>query len=303
MLVAGTASGLDDRDFPFANKAPGVLVYATFLDNVLRADFVREPSWGFVFEWAFFGVLCAAVRLAAAAAAHPRAARRRAARWPCWWSARRPSCTSCRASGCAASTPCWRSSAPLALVVAKRLTASEKADARRPRGEAGEPEAAGPELPGEGHARHGARHVRQAAHDRRHEARLRQPGPRLREPRPARQGLHRVQEGLRRRPALRERRRADREAACGQAPAPAPYVPPTVIPTAMPQSIPLQSVPTHAVAAQAGQVPTRVSRRGPDRDGAGSRHARSVLPRARSRSRPPGRLAGRRRWPRWRASA
>ncbi len=58
VLVAGTASGLDDRDFPFAAKAPGVLVYAGFLDNVFRADFVREPSWAFVVEWTLFFVLC-----------------------------------------------------------------------------------------------------------------------------------------------------------------------------------------------------------------------------------------------------
>jgi len=58
VLVAGTASGLDDRDFPFAAKAPGVLVYAAFLDNVFRADFVREPAWSFVAEWVLFLALC-----------------------------------------------------------------------------------------------------------------------------------------------------------------------------------------------------------------------------------------------------
>ena len=58
VLVAGTASGLDDRDFPFANKAPGVLVYATFLDNLFRGDFVRDPEWAFVLEWLLFLCLC-----------------------------------------------------------------------------------------------------------------------------------------------------------------------------------------------------------------------------------------------------
>lgn len=54
VLVAGTASGLDDRDFPFAVEAPGVLLYATFLDNVFRFDFVQAPPWGFLLEWGLF---------------------------------------------------------------------------------------------------------------------------------------------------------------------------------------------------------------------------------------------------------
>jgi CHASE2 domain-containing sensor protein/predicted Ser/Thr protein kinase len=60
VLVAGTAAGLDDRDFPFAVEAPGVLVHATFLDNLFRADFVRAPVWAWLVEWgllAAFGVL------------------------------------------------------------------------------------------------------------------------------------------------------------------------------------------------------------------------------------------------------
>ena len=51
VLVAGTASGLDDRAFPFAATAPGVLIYATFLDNVFRVDFVRAPVWAWLLEW------------------------------------------------------------------------------------------------------------------------------------------------------------------------------------------------------------------------------------------------------------
>ncbi|HEY7515714.1 MAG TPA: CHASE2 domain-containing protein, partial [Vicinamibacteria bacterium] len=51
VLVGGTASGLDERDFPFAAKAPGVLLYATFLDNVFRFDFLRAPTWAWLLEW------------------------------------------------------------------------------------------------------------------------------------------------------------------------------------------------------------------------------------------------------------
>jgi CHASE2 domain-containing sensor protein len=54
VLVAGTASGLDDRDFPFAVEAPGVLTYATFLDNVFRYDFVQAPLWAWILEWGLF---------------------------------------------------------------------------------------------------------------------------------------------------------------------------------------------------------------------------------------------------------
>jgi CHASE2 domain-containing sensor protein/predicted Ser/Thr protein kinase len=58
VLVAGTADGLDDRDFPFALEAPGVLMYATFLDNVFRVDFVQAPLWAWVVEWGLFLALC-----------------------------------------------------------------------------------------------------------------------------------------------------------------------------------------------------------------------------------------------------
>jgi CHASE2 domain-containing sensor protein/tRNA A-37 threonylcarbamoyl transferase component Bud32 len=54
VLVAGTAPGLDDRDFPFALEAPGVLAYAAFLDNVFRADFVQAPMWAWLLEWGLF---------------------------------------------------------------------------------------------------------------------------------------------------------------------------------------------------------------------------------------------------------
>jgi CHASE2 domain-containing sensor protein/predicted Ser/Thr protein kinase len=54
VLVAGTASGLDDREFPFAATAPGVLLYATFLDNLFRYDFVREPVWAWLLGWGLF---------------------------------------------------------------------------------------------------------------------------------------------------------------------------------------------------------------------------------------------------------
>ena len=58
VLVAGTASGVDDRDFPFAVEAPGVLIYATFLDNAFRADFVSAPIWAWLLEWGLFFALC-----------------------------------------------------------------------------------------------------------------------------------------------------------------------------------------------------------------------------------------------------
>lgn len=58
VLVAFTADGLDDRDFPFAVEAPGVLAYAAFLDNLFRADFVQAPTWAWVVEWGLFFALC-----------------------------------------------------------------------------------------------------------------------------------------------------------------------------------------------------------------------------------------------------
>jgi len=54
VLVAGTAPGLDDRDFPIAVEAPGVLVYATFLDNLFRFDLVKAPVWAWLVEWGLF---------------------------------------------------------------------------------------------------------------------------------------------------------------------------------------------------------------------------------------------------------
>ncbi|MGH2744792.1 MAG: CHASE2 domain-containing protein, partial [Thermoleophilaceae bacterium] len=58
VLVAGTASRLDDRGPPFALDVPGVLIYATFLDNVFRFDFVQAPTWAFLLEWGLFFVAC-----------------------------------------------------------------------------------------------------------------------------------------------------------------------------------------------------------------------------------------------------
>ncbi len=58
VLVAGTAAGLDDRDFPFAVEAPGVLTYASFLDNVFRVAFVQAPLWAWVLEWGLFFAVC-----------------------------------------------------------------------------------------------------------------------------------------------------------------------------------------------------------------------------------------------------
>jgi serine/threonine-protein kinase len=59
VLVAGTADGLDDRDFPFAVEAPGVLTYAIFLDNLFRFDFVQAPLWAWLLEWGLFLAVCA----------------------------------------------------------------------------------------------------------------------------------------------------------------------------------------------------------------------------------------------------
>jgi CHASE2 domain-containing sensor protein/predicted Ser/Thr protein kinase len=58
VLVAGTAAGLDDRAFPFAVNAPGVLLHATFLDNVFRFSLVRAPVWAWIMEWALFLLAC-----------------------------------------------------------------------------------------------------------------------------------------------------------------------------------------------------------------------------------------------------
>ena len=77
VLVAGTASGLDDRDFPFAVEAPGVLIYATFLDNAFRFDFVGAPVWAWLLEWGLFLAACVPRRVAACPAS----------RRGCCWSA------------------------------------------------------------------------------------------------------------------------------------------------------------------------------------------------------------------------
>ena len=58
VIVAGTASGLDDRSFPFAAVAPGVLLYATFLDNAFRFDFVGAPVWAWLLGWGLFFAAC-----------------------------------------------------------------------------------------------------------------------------------------------------------------------------------------------------------------------------------------------------
>jgi CHASE2 domain-containing sensor protein/predicted Ser/Thr protein kinase len=61
VLVAGTAPGLDERALPFAAKAAGVLIHATFLDNVFRFDFVQAPLWAWLVEWGLFLAVCALV--------------------------------------------------------------------------------------------------------------------------------------------------------------------------------------------------------------------------------------------------
>ncbi|HUL77407.1 MAG TPA: CHASE2 domain-containing protein, partial [Vicinamibacteria bacterium] len=58
VLVAGTAPGLDDRVFPFAEKAPGVLMHAAFLDNFMNALFVQAPLWAWLLEWGLFFAAC-----------------------------------------------------------------------------------------------------------------------------------------------------------------------------------------------------------------------------------------------------
>jgi CHASE2 domain-containing sensor protein/tRNA A-37 threonylcarbamoyl transferase component Bud32 len=59
VLVAGTAAGLDEKVFPFAAKAPGVLTHATFLDNLFLFDFLQAPQWAWLLEWGLFLALCA----------------------------------------------------------------------------------------------------------------------------------------------------------------------------------------------------------------------------------------------------
>jgi serine/threonine-protein kinase len=58
VLVAGWAPGLDDRVLPFAEKAPGVLIHATFLDNLFRYLFVQAPMWAWLMEWGLFFAAC-----------------------------------------------------------------------------------------------------------------------------------------------------------------------------------------------------------------------------------------------------
>ncbi len=58
VLVAGTAAGLDEKVFPFAGKAPGVLTHATFLDNLFLFDFLRAPQWAWLLDWGLFLALC-----------------------------------------------------------------------------------------------------------------------------------------------------------------------------------------------------------------------------------------------------
>ena len=76
VLVAGTADGLDDRDFPFAVEAPGVLVYAAFLDNLFRSDFVQAPRVGVARGMGAVPRGVRPVRVAAAPAVDAAAARR-----------------------------------------------------------------------------------------------------------------------------------------------------------------------------------------------------------------------------------
>jgi CHASE2 domain-containing sensor protein/tRNA A-37 threonylcarbamoyl transferase component Bud32 len=125
VLVAGTASGLDDRSFPFAEVAPGVLIYATFLDNAFRFDFVQAPVWAWLAGWGLFFAACgltvwllprlstrllligvpvlALMVLGASAFLYVQ----RGAWLPAFY-------------------PCFALVAPLALVAALRLTASER---------------------------------------------------------------------------------------------------------------------------------------------------------------------------------
>jgi adenylate cyclase len=51
-VLVGTSAGglLDLRSTPFDEASPGVEVHANVIDNVLRGDMLREPSWGFTLE-------------------------------------------------------------------------------------------------------------------------------------------------------------------------------------------------------------------------------------------------------------
>jgi CHASE2 domain-containing sensor protein len=109
VLVVGTSWGLDDRDFPFAVEAPGGLIYATFLDNVFRFDFLQAPTWTFFLEWGLFlrsvvsGYGCFPVSLRGSFSSQSPP-------WRPSSSAPRPSCSRRRESGSRLSTQVWRSS-------------------------------------------------------------------------------------------------------------------------------------------------------------------------------------------------
>ena len=54
VLVAMTAEGLDDREFPFGLTLPGVLLHATVLDNFFTLTFLKTPGWGIGLELGLF---------------------------------------------------------------------------------------------------------------------------------------------------------------------------------------------------------------------------------------------------------
>ncbi len=59
VLVGMTAEGLDDREFPFGQTLPGVIVHAAFLDNFFTLSFLRSPGWGIGLQWGLFLTLAA----------------------------------------------------------------------------------------------------------------------------------------------------------------------------------------------------------------------------------------------------
>ena len=204
VLIAGTASGLDDRDFPFAVEAPGVLLYATFLDNMFRADFVRAPVWAWLLEWGLFLAACALavglmprlstplllagvpllVLLLVATAGFLFVQR------GLWLQVVYPGLALL---------------APLALLAVMRLTASE----RETRDVAAE-KVENQKLLGLSFQEKGMLDMALATFNKlpfadEMKIDLPEPRPRLREPRAARQGLSRLQEALRRRSPLRGR--------------------------------------------------------------------------------------------------
>ena len=60
VLIGMTAEGLDDREFPFGQTLPGVIVHAAFLDNFFTLSFLRTPGWGIGLQWGLFLTLAAA---------------------------------------------------------------------------------------------------------------------------------------------------------------------------------------------------------------------------------------------------